>query len=97
MRLVVLFGLGLLLAGCVTTKEVYGPNGELATLINCSDLGWEACYEKASELCGTRGYDLIDRASKTSGGTVIANTGIVAVSSEAVMMIQCKKEPRPVM
>jgi hypothetical protein len=54
---------GLLLTGCAMSKETYLPDGRLGHSISCdgSAVGMNVCFEKAGELCGGRGYDLVNR------------------------------------
>jgi len=66
-----------LLAGCVTVKEVYEPDGDKAYALNCSDdtgTTWDHCYEKAGEICRESGYTIleknIDQSTSGSAGTL---------------------------
>ena len=67
----------LLSTGCVTVKEVYGPDGRKAYTLNCSDdrsATWDHCYEKAGEICRESGYTTleknIDQSASGSAGTL---------------------------
>ena len=67
----------LLSTGCVTVKEVYGPDGRKAYTLNCSDdrsATWDHCYEKAGEICLENGYTIleknIDQSASGSAGTL---------------------------
>jgi uncharacterized lipoprotein len=55
------------LSGCASSKATYGPDGRATHSINCSGTArtWGMCEEKAGELCGTRGYDIISRSNDT--------------------------------
>lgn len=55
------------LAGCATSTQTYGPDGKAAHSINCPGgaNSWGSCYEKAGNLCGKSGYDVV-----AQGGTV---------------------------
>ena len=52
-----------LLQGCVTSKEVFLADGTKGHNINCSGSGmnYSNCLEKAGEVCGTRGYHLLNQ------------------------------------
>lgn len=52
-----------LLQGCVTSKEVFLADGTKGHNINCggSGLNYSNCLEKAGEVCGTRGYHLLNQ------------------------------------
>jgi hypothetical protein len=55
-----LFGL---IAGCAVSKQTYMPDGSLGYSISCngSAVGMNVCFEKAGEVCGSKGYSLINR------------------------------------
>jgi hypothetical protein len=59
-----------LLAGCAATaKQVPGPDGGTAYMIECTQSqGWEQCYEEAAKVCGGR-YAVQDRITGYIGGT----------------------------
>ena len=88
----------LCLAGCVTVKEVYGPDGDKAFTLNCSDdkgARWDHCYEKAGEICRERGYRIleknIDKSASGSAGTLDEEVfGRYDSQNNRVLMIQCK-------
>ena len=88
----------LCLAGCVTVKEVYGPDGDKAFTLNCSDdtgATWDHCYEKAGEICRESGYTIleknIDQSASGSAGTLDEEGfGRYDSQNNRVLMIQCK-------
>ena len=88
----------LCLAGCVTVKEVYGPDGGKAFTLNCSDdtgATWDHCYEKAGEICRESGYTIleknIDKSASGSAGTLDEEVfGRYNSQNNRVLMIQCK-------
>lgn len=51
------------LQGCATSREVFLADGTKGYNINCSGSGmnYSNCLEKAGEICGTRGYDLLNQ------------------------------------
>lgn len=51
------------LQGCVTSREVFLADGTKGHNINCSGSGmnYSNCLEKAGEICGTRGYYLLNQ------------------------------------
>ena len=98
MRALYMLILCLMLSGCVVTKEVYGPDGSPAYTLNCTDSSWDACYEEAGKLCGTRGYEIIkENSDAQAAGSLSSDLGIFAMQTEKVMLIQCKDEPKPIM
>ncbi len=52
----------LLLSGCASVSETYGPDGKKAYNLACSGAArdWGMCLSKAGELCGTKGYTIIN-------------------------------------
>ncbi|MCG7755839.1 MAG: hypothetical protein LZF64_05755 [Nitrosomonas sp.] len=52
-----------MLQGCVTSKEVFLADGTKGHNINCggSGMNYSNCLEKAGEVCGTRGYHLLNQ------------------------------------
>ena len=87
----------LLLIGCVTVKEVYGPDGRKAYTLNCSDdrsATWDHCYEKAGEICRESGYTTleknIDQSASGSADTLDEEVfGRYESQNNRVLMIQC--------
>lgn len=62
------------LAGCAVSHQTYAPDGRAAYSINCSGMAltWGACYEKAGDLCGAGGYDILGGGAETSGQILAA-------------------------
>ena len=64
MRSVISIALALLvtlLTWCENVSETYGPDGSRAYSIDCSGAAWTwaMCFEKAGEICATRGYEVL--------------------------------------
>lgn len=78
---------GFLVAGCATTTEVLGPDGEQATRIECpgdaSDLS--ACIDEANEVCPD-GYTLLD----TYQGESAAATQRIGRRIPNRILVRCK-------
>lgn len=66
----------IMLAGCASASHTYGPDGRDAYSLNCSGAArtWGMCLEKAGDLCGTRGYEVL-QASSEEGFIAAANAG----------------------
>ena len=79
--------------GCATASQTYLPSGEQGHNITCSGtaLNWGHCYEKAGEICGARGYDIVDK-SGDQGATFAGNRfGLYGGSViQRSMLIKCK-------
>lgn len=83
----------MVLGGCASASKTYTADGREGFNVDCSGdvLNWGACYEKAGEVCGARGYHILERAGDQSG-TVVANEfglygGTVATRN---LIIACK-------
>jgi hypothetical protein len=70
--------LGLLVTGCVTIQSLYTASGKPGYSIECSGTAgsWGECYLKASELCGSSGYEVMDRVGDQAG--IIRRTLVIA-------------------
>jgi hypothetical protein len=68
-----------------TEHKVYGPDGREAHAISCDGtvLTWASCTDKAGQICGAKGYDVIDKGEENH-----VLFGAPAVSRQ--MMIACK-------
>ena len=88
-RRLLLVPLLLWLAGCVSTKEVYTPDGRQGHTIDCSAYrhSWADCLAKASDLCGPRGYDVLLRTGEPGAAAFGAGANTTMGRS---MLIACK-------
>jgi hypothetical protein len=73
-------GLGLamlLLVGCASSAKTYGPDGRELYILNCSGWArsWSMCLERAGELCGARGYDVLERTGGHGGHMISGARG----------------------
>jgi hypothetical protein len=81
-----------ILAGCASAKQVKGPNGEIAFLVQCGNAAKSACTEKAADLC-PKGYNSLDRNSDIYNElTKVGNAGMLEIKADTTttMLIQCK-------
>lgn len=89
-----LIALCIAVTACATSRETYTASGEKGYSINCSGLAlnWGMCYEKAGDICGEKGFDII--AGGADQGAIMTGTqfglygGTVTNRS---MVVQCKK------
>jgi|SRR5882724_1705471 len=82
-----------LVSGCASASKTYGPDGREVFVLNCSGWArsWGMCYEKAGELCGPRGYQVIGRDEQNSMiGSAGGGSAMVAPVQHRNMMISCK-------
>jgi hypothetical protein len=93
-RYLVLIGLSFFLHGCATSSQTYTSDGQVGYSINCSGsaLNWGMCYEKAGDICGKKGYVVLEK-SGDEGAIVSANyTGLYGGSViNRSMIIKCKE------
>jgi hypothetical protein len=85
--------LAVLMAGCATSRETYTADGQKGHSINCSGnaLTWGMCSEKAGELCGAKGYDVLERSGDQGAVASGSKSGFFAgtVTSRS-MIVRCK-------
>ena len=64
--------IAILLGGCATAKKTYTSDGKEGYSITCSGsaLNWGMCYEKAGEICGSKGYEVLEKSGDQ--GTVLS-------------------------
>lgn len=87
------------LSACAIATQTYLPDGSQGYSISCdgAGVGINVCYEKAGELCGAGGYDLIDREGQivpygvatASGGQAFISYGSFNTKS---IMIHCRNQ-----
>ena len=87
----------LTLAGCATVKESYAPDGRKAYALNCSGTarGWDKCLAAAGNICGSTGYDVLNKSSEAvSIASAAASNDSFSASavktSERTMLVACK-------
>ncbi|NUY33267.1 hypothetical protein F0160_22545 [Paraburkholderia sp. JPY303] len=90
----ILIGATVVLGACTTASHTYGPDGRPAYTLNCSGAQhtWGSCYEKAGELCGERGYDVL--AGGAEGGAAMGGGSSAFFGTTTVtrsMLIACKR------
>lgn len=77
------------LSGCATSKTIIGQDGKPLHKISCdgTDLTIDACYEKAGELCGSAGYDILgqDGSARNQVFATMTTFAVVPVVTRTVM------------
>ena len=65
-------------AGCVQSNETYTASGQRGHVISCtpalstgivgaianSSTSWGTCYQKAGEICGAKGYNVLTKSDE---------------------------------
>jgi hypothetical protein len=80
-------------SGCATASKTYTSDGKEGYVINCSGsaLNWGMCYEKAGELCGAKGYVVLEKSGDT--GAIISGSQYGFFGGSVInrsMIIKCK-------
>jgi predicted alpha/beta hydrolase len=86
-----------LIGGCASSKQTYSADGEIAHSLNCSGTArnWGMCYEKAGEICGAKGYDILtkegEQGASVAGSSSGNSSGVYGSSLHfRTMTIACK-------
>jgi len=80
------------LAGCASSKQVRGPNGQKAYEVKCGNAVKSKCTAKAADLC-PHGYSVLERnGDRYDDLTKVGNAGAFEIKADTTttMLIQCK-------
>ena len=85
--------LAIVLTACATSKEIDIAEGQRGYSIDCSGdhLDWSLCYQKAGDICGEKGFEIVDKTAGT--GIVIAGIryGVYGESGQnRSMTVKCR-------
>ena len=74
MKIIATIIIPIFVLGCATARKIKTPDGNDAFIIKCNGamLDWGHCYQKASEVCEGRKYEIIERNDNsgfTAGGS----------------------------
>lgn len=93
-RTITLLLIVVFLSGCAMASKTYTSDGKQGYSISCSGsaLNWGLCYEKAGDLCGSKGYEVLEK-SGDQGALVSGNQyGVYGGSTiNRSMIIKCKE------
>lgn len=72
--LFVIVGVGF--SGCAVSTPTYTAEGKIGFSINCSGaaLNWGYCEQKAGEMCGANGYDILSKNGENIGNITSFNS-----------------------
>ena len=79
--------------GCATSKKTFTSDGREGYSINCSGsaLNWGMCYEKAGELCGAKGYEVLEKSGDRGAMVTAGQYGLFGGSViNRSMIVRCK-------
>ena len=84
----------ILLGGCATAKKTYTSDGKEGYSITCSGsaLNWGMCYEKAGEICGAKGYEVLEKSGDQ--GAIVSGNQYGFYGGSVInrnMIIKCKE------
>jgi hypothetical protein len=93
------------LAGCVNSKQTYTADGQQGHVISCTpgwtggivgavanaSTSWGQCYERAGEICGAAGYDIVQQVGEGGVyGQAAQGGGFVSTTKNRMMVVKCK-------
>ncbi|MGH8123711.1 MAG: hypothetical protein ACREPT_13170 [Rudaea sp.] len=81
------------MSACAIVNETYMPDGSKGYSISCDGaaVGINVCFEKAGNLCGAAGYDVIDREGQiVPFGVASANVATYGAFNTKSIMVRCK-------
>ena len=85
--------LALMLTGCASSSEIYGPDGQKYFHISCDGAAvpMSVCWDKAIEVC-PKGYFLAGKEDKTGALIGAANTdyGVIGQGTHKSIYVRCK-------
>lgn len=83
-----------LLSACASATETYTADGKKGYSLTCSGnaRNWGMCYEKAGELCGPKGYTVLQKSGEQGAvAHVDSDGGFASTTNTRTMLISCKK------
>jgi hypothetical protein len=85
-----------MLAGCVASTPIRTADGRQAYAIDCGSgqlsASWTGCYEKAGEICGAHGYNIVERIGEQGYSIYMGQYGGAGASDfNRSLIIACKK------
>lgn len=69
-------------SGCATAQPVTTPGGGKGYIVDCSSTSMSACYTKAGEVCGAKGYKVFEKSD-------LLATSLIS-GADKHLLIQCK-------
>jgi hypothetical protein len=81
-------------ASCATSRETYTADGQVGHSITCSGtaLNWGNCSEKAGDICGEKGYTVLEKSGDQGSVVTAGQFGLYGGSvMNRNMIVQCKR------
>ena len=97
-------------SACVSSQETFTPTGQKGHVINCTpgwtggvvgavanaQTSWGQCYQRAGEICGARGYDILQQVGEGQAYAQVAQGGgFASTTNNRMMIVQCKGDGPP--
>lgn len=96
--------------GCVSSQETFTPAGQKGHVINCTpgwtggivgavanaQTSWGQCYQRAGEICGARGYNILQQVGEGQAYAQVGQGGgFASTTNNRMMVIECKGDELP--
>lgn len=87
-----------IMPGCVSSSETYTADGRKGHVISCPSQGaltgaltnWGTCFQRAGEICGTRGYAVLQRSDEPGFSAAVNQYGGYAgTTTNRMMIVRC--------
>lgn len=92
-NLIIIAFAGACLSGCATASKTFTADGKEGYNINCSGsaMNWGMCYERAGDLCGEKGFEILEKSGDSGSVATYGQYGFFAGSvHNRSMIIKCK-------
>jgi hypothetical protein len=81
----VCIAIAVLAGACVSSQETFTQKGKKGYVVNCTpswthglvgnianaQTSWGTCYQKAGEICGAHGFDVLERVGEGQHSTIV--------------------------
>ena len=76
------------LTACANSSQTYTADGKVGHSINCSGTvrNWGMCYEKAGEICGAKGYEVLEKNGEKGITASGSGSGVAGTYNESFQM-----------
>lgn len=72
------------LGACTTDKTMFYKDGQRVSVLSCSGPTFTTCMEKASNICQSAGYEILDRTS-------VRQSGFISSTEHKELIVACRK------
>ena len=91
-------------AGCVSSSETFTSDGRKGHLISCPSTtglvgamtSWGTCFQRAGDICGTKGYTVLQRSDEAGFAAAVNQYGGYAgTTTNRAMIVRCNDGAPP--